>query len=204
MNAVPFDHTSLLIASDAPPLRDFLFLRHGRTAYNCAGLIQGHRDIPLDDVGEAQALAAAEVFSRRTRIRRVVASDLSRAFETARIVAARTGLQVVTDPDLRERGFGPFEGGRVGHDFWNHSVEGVEDLHAFARRLQSAMRRHLAEEDGVLLVAHGGVLRMIGWMLDKRLEPGFLRNAAPLALTRPHDDWQVEDLEPPAVAAPLS
>lgn len=204
MTAVPFDHTTFLIASDAPPIRDFLFLRHGRTAYNHAGLIQGHRDIPLDEVGEAQAAAAAEVFARRTRIRRVVSSDLSRAFQTARIVAARIGLQAVPDPDLRERGFGPYEGGPVKHDFWSHPFEGVEDLHDFAQRLEGAMRRHLAEDDGVLIVAHGGVLRMIGWMLDNRLQPGFLRNAAPLALTRPQHGWQVEDLEPPAVVAPLS
>lgn len=91
------------------PLAIFV-ARHGETEWNRVGRWQGRTDIPLSDVGRAQARTLAE----RLRGRGIVeihSSDLSRAHETAQIVgAALGGLRVRFDERLRERGFGVFEG----------------------------------------------------------------------------------------------
>jgi broad specificity phosphatase PhoE len=84
--------------------------RHGETAWNRAGRWQGKTDIPLSDVGRAQARALGAALAGRG-IAAVHASDLSRAAETAEIVAGMLGIAAFSrDARLRERGFGCFEG----------------------------------------------------------------------------------------------
>src|SRR5215207_7850054 len=84
--------------------------RHGETEWNRIGRWQGRTDIPLSDVGRAQAVALADRLRDRG-ITEIHASDLSRARETAEIVAAALGVsRIGFDPRLRERGFGSFEG----------------------------------------------------------------------------------------------
>ncbi len=87
-----------------------LAIRHGETAWNVDGRLQGHRDIPLGDTGRVQARRLAQALAGRGDIDAIVSSDLSRALETARIVAEAQGLPVTTDIGLRERCFGDFEG----------------------------------------------------------------------------------------------
>jgi broad specificity phosphatase PhoE len=90
--------------------RVIFLARHGETEWNRVGRWQGKTDIPLSDVGRAQAEALRDRMRSR-RIVRVYASDLGRARETAEIVAAPLRLTPVTlDERLRERGFGCFEG----------------------------------------------------------------------------------------------
>ena len=66
---------------------DVLLIRHGRTAWNARGRIQGQRDIRLSEIGRAE-LAARRIPSQYTRYR-WYASPLARAVETARILGAR-------------------------------------------------------------------------------------------------------------------
>jgi broad specificity phosphatase PhoE len=88
--------------------------RHGETDWNAQMRWQGHTDVPLNDTGRAQARALAQSLRSLPSsgpLAGVVASDLSRAHETASIVAAELGLAVAyVDPGLRERAFGVFEG----------------------------------------------------------------------------------------------
>lgn len=87
-----------------------LFLvRHAQTAWNLQRRAQGHRDEPLDELGHEQARALA-ASGRILGIERVWSSDLCRCTQTARPLAASLGLQVLTDPRLRERSFGEWEG----------------------------------------------------------------------------------------------
>lgn len=98
-----------LVVEQRKPSTIFL-VRHGETEWNRIGRWQGTTDIPLSDVGRDQARALADRLRGRG-ITQVHASDLSRARETAEIVAAALGIaRLEIDPRLRERGFGCFEG----------------------------------------------------------------------------------------------
>ncbi|MBX6395401.1 MAG: histidine phosphatase family protein, partial [Alicyclobacillaceae bacterium] len=84
-------------------------VRHGETVWNREQRLQGHQDIPLTDKGREQARAVARRLSTEPWDL-VYSSDLSRARETAEIIAKHCGVRVVTDPRLRERFYGRFEG----------------------------------------------------------------------------------------------
>jgi broad specificity phosphatase PhoE len=71
-------------------VRRLVLLRHGRTAWNDAGRAQGHADVPLDDVGEAQAKAVAPALAALAPVA-LWSSDLSRAAQTAAHLAAEIG-----------------------------------------------------------------------------------------------------------------
>src|SRR5581483_2208896 len=86
-----------------------LLSRHGETDWNREGRWQGWADPPLNEVGREQARALAETL-RTTAFDAVYSSDLRRAHETARIVAAPHGVAVVTGPGLREIDVGSWSG----------------------------------------------------------------------------------------------
>lgn len=83
--------------------------RHCQTDWNARHKVQGATDIPLNDVGRAQAAALAQRVAHEG-VTRIVCSDLSRAAETARIVGTALGVPIATDPRLRECAFGLAEG----------------------------------------------------------------------------------------------
>ena len=81
-------------------------VRHGETAWNVDTRIQGQLDVPLNDTGRWQAARLAEALAGEG-IAAIYSSDLQRASETAAALAAATGLALVTDAALRERGLAP-------------------------------------------------------------------------------------------------
>lgn len=86
-------------------------VRHGRTAFNASGRIQGRVDNPLDDLGRRQAAAVAEALSSEVRGGAlVIHSPLVRAAETARAIAERGGVATMVDPDWIELDYGDFDG----------------------------------------------------------------------------------------------
>jgi len=91
------------------PARSFYFLRHGQTAWNVEGRFQGHADIPLNELGLAQAHDAARILAR-CPIDIIVASPLVRARKTAEVVSEQIGKPLLFDDELKERPFGAFEG----------------------------------------------------------------------------------------------
>jgi len=78
-----------------------VLVRHGQTAWNLEGRAQGHTDVGLDDTGLAQARALAP-YVAAMQPTALWSSDLARARQTADELAAVTGLEVRTDPRLRE------------------------------------------------------------------------------------------------------
>jgi broad specificity phosphatase PhoE len=156
-------------------VRRILLARHGQTAWNAAGRLQGHTDIELDSTGREQARALADAV-RDVGITRVWSSDLARARETAAIVATELGLPPpAVDPDLRERSFGVFEGLTrdecvANHpDAWrdwvaqtSHPPGGEPRVDAILR-MQRAMLRVVADGTS-LVVSHGGVMRL--WLME--------------------------------------
>jgi probable phosphoglycerate mutase len=151
--------------------------RHGETDWNVEGRWQGRTDVPLNDRGRAQARELGELL-KREGIAAVASSDLSRARETAEITAEVLGARFAyADPDLRERGFGLFEGltrdecADAHPEAWRVWITdariappGAETYEALAARVANATRRALltlAGDGPALLVTHGGSLRAI-------------------------------------------
>jgi broad specificity phosphatase PhoE len=86
-----------------------LLLRHGRTAWNAERRFQGQADPPLDDIGRMQAYEVAGLVAA-IGPDLLVSSDAARAMQTAERVSAATGLELIAEPRLRERGLGHWEG----------------------------------------------------------------------------------------------
>lgn len=150
--------------------------RHGETDWNRAGLIQGQQDTPLNDIGLAQAKAAARAIATY-QPEAIYSSDLQRAMVTARMAAARLGISVRDDAGLRERRLGMLEGKTIDQfrrdepalygefrkrepDF---ALPGSESLAEFHRRSVTAVESIAARHPGetVAIVTHGGVLGAI-------------------------------------------
>ncbi len=89
--------------------RQLLLLRHGRTSHNATGRFQGQVDVPLDDVGRAQAARVAPLIAARKPVL-VVTSDSSRAADTAAAVAATSQVTLMCDERLREIDVGGWSG----------------------------------------------------------------------------------------------
>ena len=161
-------------------MRRLLLARHGQTAWNALGKLQGHTDIEIDDTGRAQARALASAIAH-ARITRVWSSDLARSRQTAEIVAAELGLPPPEiDPDLSERRFGIFEGLTreqcAAHhpEAWRDWLAqtshppGGEPREEAVARMHRALERILSE-DLALVISHGGVMRL--WLMDVLGEP---------------------------------
>lgn len=86
-----------------------ILIRHGETAHNAGGFVQGRADQPLTELGRRQAQALAESL-RGEPLAAVIASPLRRAYDTAVPIATAAGLGVEVEPDLAEMDVGELEG----------------------------------------------------------------------------------------------
>jgi len=141
-------------------------VRHGETDWNRERRIQGSTDIPLNNTGRGQAAATGALLSRR-EWDGVYASPLSRAFETAEIIATRLGLpspHIV--PEIAERNYGDAEGltgDEIDALFAGADIPGRETRDEVGARALPAIIA-LAEKhpgESIVLVSHGGVIRTI-------------------------------------------
>ncbi len=83
-------------------------VRHGESIYNAEGRIQGQSDIPLSELGRRQSEAVAQALAGLP-VEAVYSSPLRRAMETAELIAAALGLEIQTDPRLKEINAGIFQ-----------------------------------------------------------------------------------------------
>ena len=90
-------------------IKTIYVFRHGQTDYNVARRVMGQLDIPLNNVGHAQATELAEKLATAA-IGAVYSSPLARAMETARAVANKIGVPIITDVRLMERNNGKLHG----------------------------------------------------------------------------------------------
>lgn len=152
-------------------------VRHG--AVDGGDRFYGHLDVPLSDVGRLQIERAAAALADLP-LAAVWCSDLDRALESARIIAAPHGLEPRPDPALREMNLGVLEGvphAELGQrhpeladkrypDMWRFRFPGGgENMQDIADRALPALRRlastHPAPETCVALVAHNSVNRIV-------------------------------------------
>ena len=90
-------------------MQRLLLIRHGTTYWNNLFRYQGHTDIELNEEGIEQARAVKNRIAQY-QLKAIYSSDLSRAVQTAQIIAAPHKLPVQTYPELREINFGVWEG----------------------------------------------------------------------------------------------
>jgi broad specificity phosphatase PhoE len=149
-----------------------VLVRHGETDWNRERRFQGHADPPLNETGRDQARALAEALGRE-KIDAVYTSDLARARETAEILAAPLGADVVVLRDLREIDVGEWQGltwAEIEERFpegvraWRERGYGWEQGESYERlgeRVVAALRRIAAGHPSqrVLVVGHGGTVR---------------------------------------------
>jgi phosphoserine phosphatase len=150
-----------------------LLVRHGETDWNLERRWQGHADRPLNETGREQARALADRLAG-DRLEAVYASDLSRARETAEIVAARHGLEVAIEPRLREVDVGEWSGLTLA-EAEERFPEGVrrrlaggtgweqgETYEQMGERVVAALHEIGSRHGGrVLVVSHGGSIRQV-------------------------------------------
>ena len=179
-------------------LTTFALIRHGQTDWNAQRRLQGATDIPLNDVGRGQARDAVAVVSAY-EWDAIVSSPLSRAAETADLIAAGLGLSVARRvPELTERSFGPAEGLQAGPELDALRIPGgfrggESDDEAASRGLTAL--EALAEEfrgQRVLVVAHGTLLRVSLSRAIGRTLQGVDNAALNLAHHHAVDGWQLE------------
>jgi probable phosphoglycerate mutase len=145
----------------------FALVRHGETDWNRERRIQGSTDIPLNDTGREQARATGALLASR-RWTALVASPLSRASETARLIGAEVGLgEPEVEPRIAERDYGQAEGltgSEIDAMFPDGAdVPGREARESVAERAVAALHDLAARHPGeaVIVVAHGGVIRSV-------------------------------------------
>ncbi len=154
-------------------------VRHGETEYNRQHIVQGRGvDVPLNDTGRAQARALA-LRAAGLGLDAVLASTLTRARETAAIVAEAVGIADIAHyADLEEQSSAVYEGtpatpqlkeaSNSMRDRWlggdyGYAVEGGESILDVQRRGLAAIDHIVAHHAGrrVMVVTHGRFLRIL-------------------------------------------
>ena len=189
-----------------------MLLRHGRTAHNAGGVMQGQLDVALDGTGHAEAAAAAAALAALSPAV-LLTSDLARARDTAAPLAAAYGIQARPDARLRELSLGTWEGltGEQAqaahpeeHAAWRRGEDvrrgGGATYREAGDRAVACLQERLpaVPPDGTLLaVTHGGTARAaLGVLLDLpdarwgRLAP--LGNACWSVLVEAPWGWRLE------------
>ena len=161
------------------PATELVLIRHGETAWNAAGRIQGQLDVPLSSTGMWQAGRLAERFGAEAAaqgppLAAIYSSQLARAWSTAQPVADRLGLPVRPEPRVQERSFGIFQGHTLDEvsklwpdDFvrWRArdpeaAMPQGESAHQVIARVTSALEDLTAAHPGdrIAIFTHGGIL----------------------------------------------
>lgn len=153
-----------------------ILIRHGQTVWNHELRYQGQTDVALTEEGYRQARLMTNRL-KTEKIDAIYASDLSRALETAKIVAEGWSVSVQSLPELREINFGVWEGltykeiaerypDLVKVWFSNPSQVRIPNGEMFAElqdRAYGAIKSLLAKhpDQTILVASHGATIRMI-------------------------------------------
>lgn len=147
------------------------FVRHGQTAANASGVIQGQTDVLLDETGLAQAkLVGARLKKHHFDV--IYSSDLTRAMVTAREIA--DGREIIATPQLREWHLGhwqsknieqikidyPEEYRKLSSDAPDCTIQDGESSAEFQQRASGFMQFAAENHPGktILAVSHGGFM----------------------------------------------
>jgi broad specificity phosphatase PhoE len=178
---------------------EITLIRHGQSVSNVTGHWQGHGDSPLSDHGVEQAQALAERLSDAT-FDRIIASDLSRATDTARAVGGRIGKEPELRKSWREIDVGDWEGLtraevkerfpeqiaalKAGEPIKIGGAESWLELAQRSHRAFEALRAELEPGQRAVVFAHGGVIAsLVGLLFGVSRDKRRLGNVANTAIT---------------------
>ncbi len=146
-------------------------VRHGQTSYNAGGLVQGRINIPLNDRGMQQALELGQTLKAKgERFDLIASSPLSRALETASIIAKELGMKkpIYVDHHFVERDFAALDGTPVETAMplvriKNYQFEGYEHDAMMVNRIHRAVMNfyRIHGDKKVLMVAHSHVIKAL-------------------------------------------
>jgi alpha-ribazole phosphatase len=165
-------------------------VRHGRTAANKEGLLQGRLDPPLDEVGRRQAAAIAAMVGD---VDEVISSPLVRARETAEFF----GREPTIDEQWIEIAYGEYEGTPAGEvppevwqswrensDFRTRGGESFGDLERRVRAACEGLLDRMGERD-IVVVSHVSPIKAaVAWGLGVTMEIMFHCHLAQASLCR--------------------
>ena len=164
------------------PAPTIYYIRHGETEWNADGRLQGAQDIPLNDLGRAQAANAGGILAglfardgRREQSLAFIASPLGRARLTMELVRSTLKLppaDYAVDDRLREIGYGNWEGSTLAQmqvsnpevfaarqaDKWTVPPPGGESYASVQARMRDWYDQLTAD---TVAVAHGGTARAL-------------------------------------------
>ena len=137
-------------------------VRHGETVDNANQIMQGQIQGELNENGVQQARAFSEQWKNK-EIDIILASDLKRSIDTARIIAEPHQLEVLTTPLLRERDWGSFTGRFIPDlkgEVWPDDIETLENLLSRAGEFIAYVKQTFPGKK-VLAVGHGIINKAI-------------------------------------------
>lgn len=159
-------------------------VRHGETALNAKGIMQGWLDEPLNKAGRDLAVLTGQAM-RGIHFDACISSPLKRAKETVEIILRESGndIEVTTDDRIREINFGDYERklmAEMGEDgllfatnpFLHKGFPNGEQIQDVIRRTQDFLKELIARDDGktYLLGVHGCAVRaMLNFLYDDPL-----------------------------------
>ena len=168
-----------------------IIVRHGETAWNAEGRLQGREDVPLNDAGRRQATDAGKAISLYPFSGHgpaMISSPLQRAVETARLIGRELSYDGViqTDDVLLERDYGAASGlAREERQrlYPDDCFPGLEDRLAAEARIVQGVRRLAEAQAGrdLILVSHGEISHIfLAYLRGEMTQTGrsALKNAA--------------------------
>ncbi|MGR6981563.1 histidine phosphatase family protein [Testudinibacter sp. P27/CKL/0425] len=157
------------------------FIRHGRTEWNEAGLLQGGGDSPLTEAGINGAKATA-VALKTVDFAAAYSSQLKRAVDTATLIIGERTIPHFQLAGLNEQFFGVWEGQVIAElrrldefqimstrpaDYLAQSNQG-ETYQALHQRTWQALQQIIEQhsQGNILIVSHGHTLRLLLHVLN--------------------------------------
>lgn len=166
-------------------------VRHGETEWSRTGRHTSRTDVPLTDIGEAQAAALGDRLRSET-FDEVLTSPRRRATDTCRL--AGLGDRAEVCDDLAEWDYGEYEGvttvdimnARPGWDLWHDGAPGGEQANDVGIRADRIVARIRRDGGTVLVVSHGHLLRVLAarWVGLPSREGGSLGPLATASVSR--------------------
>lgn len=164
---------------DGDVMATYYIVRHGETLANRGGILQGHLDVSLSELGKHQADLAGKALSKY-RMDAIYSSDLDRTKETAKSIAKYQTCQLILDPRLREIHCGDMEGKTMRESrqlypefflaFEKDALnairpgggESIQNLYdRVSQAFKDIVNAHRDPSSNVVIVSHGGAIRCL-------------------------------------------